>query len=153
MSIFPKDVEEAANKMGGEWISALEFEQGLTLKISKPMEKVKSFNPKYGAEEKDYLVKKEILDIGETFRYHFITPEGEERKIDSKSSPMFIGFRSVEELGIGDWIHVKRTGKTDQTRFTVEKVDAPSIIPDVAKPPMKAGDYPKEELNSEDIPF
>lgn len=124
-NMFPADVEEAAKKMGGEWITAAEFEDSPILQIVKPIEKVKSTNPKYGAEEKDYLVKTEILDVGETFRYYFRTPEGIERKIDSKSSPMFIGFRQVEDLSVGDWVKVTRTGKTDQTRFAVEKVEAP----------------------------
>lgn len=123
MSIFPEDVQEAADKIGGNWIKAAEFEgDGLVLQLIKPLEKVKSTNPKYGAEEKDFLVKNEILEVGETFRYTFKTTEGTERQIDSKSTPMFIGFKQVEELGVGDWIKIVRTGKTDQTRFTVEKV-------------------------------
>lgn len=122
-NIFPEDVNEAAKSLGSNWISAAEFEAGPVLQIAKPMEKLKASNPKYGAEEKNYLVTKEILAVGETFRYHFKTPEGEEKQIDSTSAPMFIGMRSVEELGVGDWVKITRTGKTSETRFTVEKVE------------------------------
>ncbi len=122
-SFFPADVNEAAKSLASNWISAAEFEAGPVLQIFKPMEKIKASNPKYGAEAKNYLVTKEILAEGETFRYHFKTPEGEEKQIDSTSAPLFIGMRSVEELGVGDWVKITRTGKTSETRFTVEKVD------------------------------
>lgn len=124
--IFPEDVREAADSMGGEFIKGAEFDgDGLTLQFSQPMEKLKASNPKYGAEEKDFLVKQEILEVGETFRYHFKTADGSERKIDSKSSPLFIGIKQCEDLGVGDWVKITRTGKTDKTRYVVEKVEAP----------------------------
>lgn len=123
MDIFPDDVREAADKVGGDWIKASEFEgEGLMLQFSKPMDKIKASNPKYGAEEDDYLVKQEILEIGETFRYHFKTAEGQDKKIDSASTPFFIGVKQCEDLGVGDWVKITRTGKTDKTRYTVEKV-------------------------------
>lgn len=124
-SIFPDEVKEAADKMGGQWIKAEEFEASPVLQVTKAMEKVKSRNPKYGADEKNYLVKQEILDIGETFHYTFKTSEGIERYIDSTSPALFIGFKQVEELGVGDWVKITRTGKTDQTRYAVEKVEQP----------------------------
>lgn len=125
-SIFPDDVKEAADKMGGEFIKAAEFEDGLILQVSKPMEKILSRNPKYGATKENYLVKQEILDVGETFHYEFQTPEGDKRSHDSTSSPLFIGMKQCEELGVGDWVKITRTGKTDQTRFAVVKVEAPT---------------------------
>lgn len=143
MDIFPDEVREAANQIGGEFIKGAEFDgDGLVLQVSKAMEKIKASNPKYGAEEKDFLVKQEILEVGETFRFYFKTPEGDERKIDTKSSPFFIGFKQCEELGVGDWIRVTRTGKTDKTRYTVEKVDAPEV-----------STSPEEDIDPKDIPF
>lgn len=124
-SIFPDDVREASDKMGGEFIKAQEFEDGLILQVTKPMEKIMSRNPKYGATKENYLVKQEILEIGQTFHYEFVNAEGEKRSHDSNSPAMFIGFKQCEELGVGDWVRITRTGKTDQTRYTVEKVEAP----------------------------
>lgn len=124
-NFFPEDVNEAAKALASNWISAAEFEAGTILQISAPMEKLKATNPKYGADDKNYLVQKKILAVGETFRYHFKTPEGVEKQIDSTSAPLFIGMRSVEEIGVGDWVKITRTGKTSETRFAVEKVAEP----------------------------
>lgn len=152
MDFIPKDVQEAADKAGGNWIKASEFEgKGLVLQVSKPMEKVKSNNPKYGAQEKDYLVKTEILEVGETFHYTFMTPEGNERQIDSASGPMFIGFKQCEELGVGDWVQITREGERSDTRFTVEKVDAPSVSP--RKSILDSSQTLEQPVNPEDIPF
>jgi hypothetical protein len=151
-SIFPDDVKEAADKIGGDWIKGEEFDgEGLVLQFAKPIEKIKASNPKYGAEEKDWLVKQELLEVGESFRYTFVTPEGQERKVDSKSSPFFIGIKQCEELGVGDWVRITRTGKTDKTRYTVEKVDEPSLSQ--RKQPAKPVDYPSDDVNPADTPF
>ena len=123
--IMPADLREAANSIGGDFIKAAEFEGGLIVQVSKPMEKITASNPKYGAEEDDFLVKQEILDVGQTFRYYFKMPDGKERKIDSASSPFFIVIKQCDELGVGDWVKITRTGKTDKTRYTVEKVEPP----------------------------
>ncbi len=139
-SFMPKDVEEAASKLSSDWLKGSDFDgAGLVLKVSKPMEKVKS---QYGAEEDDYLVKNEILAVGESFLYTFEDPMGKERKITSSSTPFFIAFKQVEELGVGDWVSIVRTGKTDKTRYTVEKVEAPSFA---AKN--------EGEVSSKDVPF
>lgn len=122
---FPKDVQEASSKITNDWLKGADFDgKGMVLKVVKPMEKVKSM---YGAEENDYLVKNEILAIGESFRYTFEDREGKERKIDSNSTPFFIGFKQCEELGVGDWVCITRTGKTDKTRYEVVKVEAPEV--------------------------
>lgn len=120
--IFPPDVAEASEKLASNWLKAGEFEAGLTLQLVKPLEKIKS---QYGADEKNYLVQNNILEEGETFRYTFADAEGVEKKIDSDSAPLFIGFKQVEEAGVGDWFLIIRTGKTDKTRYSVEKVEAP----------------------------
>lgn len=123
--IFPSDVREAANKMGSDWYKGADFEdEGQIVQVVKPMEVVKSNNPKYGAEEKDFLVKQEILEVGETLRFTFKNADGIEKQFDTKSAPFFIGFKQCEDLGIGDWVKIVRTGKTDQTRYSVEKVEA-----------------------------
>lgn len=123
-SPFDADVVEAAKKLGGNWIKAEMFEgEGLTLKINK-VEKVTSRNPKYGAVAADYLVKNEILDVGETFHFIFEDASGEEKMLDSKSAPLFIGMQSAQ-VEAGDWVKITRTGKTDETRYEVVKVEAP----------------------------
>lgn len=125
-SIWPPEVEEAASKVGGKWIKASEFEgKGLTLTIVR-VEKVKANNPKYGAEEKDYLVKNEILEVGETFKYVFQDEAGEEREHDSASTPMFIGFKQAD-IEAGDTVTIRREGKADKTRYFVEKVKSDDV--------------------------
>lgn len=120
-SFLPEDVKQISDQLTNDWLKASEFDgDGLTLKVLKPLEKVKS---QYGAEEDDYLAKNGILEAGESFRYTFLTPQGKERKIDSASTPFFIGFKQCEELGVGDWVKIVRTGKTDKTRYSVTKID------------------------------
>ncbi len=140
MSIFPPEIEEAASKLGGEFVKGSEFEgDGLTLQLVKAMEVVKSNNPKYGATETDFLVKNDILEEGETLRFTFKDSEGKERTFDTKSAPFFIAVKQVEELGVGDWIHITRTGKTNETRYQAEKVAGVSLR--------------NEEIDPKEIPF
>lgn len=149
--LFPEDIREAANKMGSDWIKGEEFDgEGLVLQLQKKMEKIKSNNPKYGATEKDFLVKNEILEIGELLRFFFVTSDGQERKFDTKSSPFFIGFKQCEETGVGDWVKISRSGKGDKTRYVVEKWEKPDplVKPKKAKQP----EYP-DEVNPDDVPF
>lgn len=120
MSIFPKDVQDAANKMNGAWIKGADFEEGLTLKI-KATEKIKS---QYGARAEDSIVEKNILEEGETFRYTFVDSEGVERRFDSASMPFFIAMQSAE-FNFGDWLMIKREGKGDKTRYSAVRVEAP----------------------------
>lgn len=125
-SFMPEEIKEAANKLTSNWLKGSDFEgEGLVLKVSKPMEKIKS---QYGAEEDDYLVENGILEAGESFRYTFEDKDGVERKIDSSSTPFFIGFKQCEELGVGDWVSIVRTGKTDKTRYTVIKIESPEVM-------------------------
>lgn len=144
MSIFDKETESRMQKAGGEWIKGEEFNgDGLTLQIVK-VERMKANNPKYGALATDSIVKNEYLEEGETFRYVFKNKQGVERKIDSKSMPLFIGFSSVREaLEPGDWVHIKREGERDETRYYVEKVDAPFPQVPIAN----------DDIDPENIPF
>lgn len=144
MDIFPEDVKKASDKIESEWISAKEFDGGIILQLVKPLEKIKSPNPKYGAKADNFLVKNEILEVGETFRYIFKTANGSERKLDTNSSPFFIAFKqcvSESEFGVGDWAQIERTGETTETRYTVEKVEAP------------VSQENTEEIRPEDVKF
>lgn len=119
--MMPQDIRDKSDSLTSNWLKGKDFDgAGLTLQVAKPMEKI---NSQYGAEEDDYLVENNILEKGQTFRYTFKDSEGRERKIDSCSTPFFIAFKQVEELGVGDWILVKRTGTTTKTRYSVEKVE------------------------------
>lgn len=135
--LWPADVQEAASKMGGAWLKASDFEgEGMALTI-KSVEKIKSSNPKYGTVETDYLFKKEVLEIGETFHFVFETAEGEEKTFDSKSAPLFIAIQQAQ-IKAGDTITIKREGVTDKTRYYVSKLD----------------NSPKDKTpNPDDIPF
>ena len=128
-NIFPPDVKEASDKIESEWISAKEFDgEGLILQIVQPLEKMVSTNPKYGAKADNFLVKNAILEVGETFRYIFKSSKGNDRKIDTNSAPFFIGFKQAtaeDEVGVGDWVEIVRTGETTETRYEVTKASAP----------------------------
>lgn len=118
MPIFDKTIMDKANAGSGAWIKAPEFDgKGLVLQI-KGTEKVKS---NYGASAESGLVEREILEEGEAFRYTFQDKDGQERKHDSTSFPMFIGMQNAE-INFGDWLHIHREGKGDKTRYIVEQV-------------------------------
>lgn len=120
-SVFPEDVNEAAEKLGNDWVKPDEFDgEGATLQI-KGVEKIASRNPKYGAVETDYLVKNDVLEVGQTFQYTFADKEGVVRKLDSKSTPFFIAFKQANPAPDA-WVRIQRTGKTTETRYTVEVV-------------------------------
>ncbi len=156
--IFPSDVREAANKIESEWISPKEFDgKGAVLQVKNALERMKSPNPKYGAKADNYLVKHGILDVGETFRYTFATSSGNERKIDTNSSPFWIAFKQAsekegEELGLGDWCLITRTGETTETRYEVVKVDSPS---DETREDKAISDayVSTQDINPDDVPF
>ena len=125
MSKFiPENISESAKSMGGSFLKAADFEgDGLVLQC-EGMEKVKSNNPKFGANDQDTLYKQEILDIGDTFRYSFKTQEGENKTLESKSTAVFIAFNEAN-LENGEWVRISKTGKMDETRYNIERVDAP----------------------------
>lgn len=151
-NFFPPDISNAADKLGSDWIKGAEFDgAGLVLQLAKSIEKVKANNPEYGAQEDDYLVKGEILEVGQSLRFTFRTADGTERKHDTSSTPFFVGFRQCGELGVGDWVHITRTGKSTKTRYTVVKVEAPAA--EAPKPKAAPIDYPAEDINPDDIPF
>lgn len=127
MAIFDDKTMEAAEKMGGGWVKAKEFEgAGLTLKIEST-ERIKS---QYGAKAEDGIVERGILEEGESFRFTFEDEEGNERKHDSSSFPMFIGMQQAE-LNFGDWLHIRKEGERDKTRYYVEVVEAPVTAEDM----------------------
>lgn len=148
MAIFDKEIMDKAAQASNEWIKATEFDgKGLTLQING-VEKIKS---NYGAKAEDAIVERDILEEGETFRYTFKDADGNERKHDSSSFPMFIGMKSVE-VNYGDWLHIRREGKKDKTKYFAEAVDAPISQ---SKPSEKTDtvEYPEEELDPKNIPF
>lgn len=131
MGVVPKDVKEAAEAAGGggdRFIKAEEFEgNGLLLKVVS-FKKMKSKNPKYGANEKDALFAQKILGDGETFEYVFETilaPDAaadefpKRRTVESKSLALFIAFSQCDP-NAGDQVRIKKEGKMEETRYTVE---------------------------------
>ena len=145
MPIFDSEIMEKANAMGGAWIKAPEFDgDGLVLQI-KATEKIKG---QYGASADDSIVERGLLEEGESFRYTFEDATGAERKHDSASFPLFIGMQQAE-LNFGDWLHIKREGKTDKTRYTVEVVEAPKVLKSVEYPISKED----ESLDASDVGF
>lgn len=128
-NLLPDDIKEAASRIGGDYIKAAEFEgSGLTLKIVEPLEVQTANNPKYGAEEKNYLVKQELLKEGECLKFVFQDTSGRKRVFNTTSAPFFIAFKQAadQEVSVGDWVKIVRTGKTDKTRFSVVKTEVAS---------------------------
>lgn len=138
--IFPDSVNKAIEAMDKEKIKAVEFEAGLTLQLVS-VEKVKS---QFGAAEDSSIVEREILEEGEQFVYTFKDLEGLTRKHYSTSFPLCIAMQKAE-LNYGDWVLIKREGKSKDTKYTVEKVKG-----------KVAQGNPKDEeevARPEDIPF
>lgn len=106
-----------------DWLTGADFDgDGLTLKVVS-VDKIAS---QYGADDAHSLVEKGVLESGQTFRYVFADPEGNERKFDSHSTPFMIAMNQ-SEFNFGDFLHITRTGKLKDTRYVAEKVDAPVL--------------------------
>lgn len=146
MSIFGKEVDEAADIMDKSKIRAKEFEgKGLTLQFVG-VEKIKS---QYGAEADSTIVEKNILEEGEQFLFTFKDSEGLTRKHYSTSMPFFIGMRKDREsepleIAEGDWLVIRREGVKDKTRYYVEKTEVSQ---------RKSKKASKEENSNDDVPF
>ncbi len=144
MSIFGKDIDEKVSTMTNEWIKAEEFTKAPSFKF-RGVEKVKS---QYGGKEENSIVEKGILEIGETFRYLFEDVEGNQRKHDSTSFPLFIAMQEAE-INEGDWLKISKEGVTTKTRYYVEVVEEPKVSQ--AKPAPKH-EFP-DNVDPDSIPF
>lgn len=121
MSIFPPDILEKLKNGSSDWLSGEDFGgDGITLQIVS----VEPVTNRFGVEEDHYYVQNDILKIGETFCYTFKDLEGNERKFSTHSRPFEIALTSAE-VETGNWLHIIRTGKLKDTRYTAEKVEAP----------------------------
>lgn len=92
-------------------------DEGIKLTF-KGVEKTKG---RFGAPEDSKLVEKGILEEGEAFKYSFTDSDGNERVFESHSMPFAIAMNQAE-VNEGDELHISRTGKTTETRYTVAKV-------------------------------
>lgn len=139
MTVFDQKTVDAAEKMNKAKVKAAEFDgTGLTLQIIST-ERIKS---QYGAEADASIVEKGILEEGEQFLFTFKDESGDERKLYSTSVPFFIGMQQAE-INLEDWLHIRREGVKDKTRYFVNMVEAP-----VSQE--KTGE---EEIDPKSIPF
>jgi hypothetical protein len=138
MSVFGPEVDKAADAMTKATIKAKEFEgKGLKLQF-KSVERIRG---QYGAAEDSSIVEKGILEEGEQFLYKFVDEEGMERKHYSTSMPFFIGMKQIE-FNEGDWLFIKREGKTAKdTRYTAEVISGVEVK------------KPKPEITKDEVPF
>lgn len=121
MSIFNKEVSDALKGMGGSFLKGSDFEgDGLVLKYVGH-EKVPS---RYGAGEDSKIVERGILEEGEVFRFSFQDANGNQKTFDTYSFPFIIGMNQAE-INEGDWLRISRSGKTTETRYSVEKTEKP----------------------------
>lgn len=153
MSIFGLEVDAAAEVLRKAKIKAKEFEgEGLVLQFLT-VERVKS---QYGAEAEASIVEKGILEEGEQFAFDFLDAEGTRRRLWSTSMPFFVSMQQAE-ISEGDWLKIRREGVKDKTRYSITKVEAPGAFTGEKKPLPNPGpkkpDYPKDDINPDDIPF
>ena len=140
MSIFGKEVDAAAEKINKAKLKAKEFEgKGLTLQFIS-VERIKS---QYGAEADASIVEKGILDEGEQFLFVFKDAEGDNRLHYSTSVPFFFAMQKVE-INQNDWLHIRREGVKDKTRYFIDKVEEPEI---------SQAKVSSEEVDPNNIPF
>lgn len=135
MALFDESVMDKAGK--NDWYTGADFDGNGQVVQVKAVTKKKS---QFGAAADSSIVEKEILEEGEVFQYTFADHDGVEKNFDSHSMPFFIAMTQAE-FNFGDWLHIKRTGKLRDTRFTAEKVEGP------------VSQEKSDEVDPKDIPF
>lgn len=120
MGIIPKDLQ----KNDSPFLKGEDFDKGIAVEV-KGFSTIVAKDPKYGAEEKDWLFTSGKLKKGETFQYLFTTIPVDsidiatDKKYESKSAPFFIAFSKVDPE-VGDKIWIKRSGKGTKTTYLAE---------------------------------
>jgi len=90
--------------------------------IIKGFSVIKASNEEYGAKEDSALFKQGKLQIGETFKYDFLTVDNEidaeERTFETNSPGFFIAFNKLAPEG-GEKVNIRREGKATKTRYFI----------------------------------
>lgn len=120
MSIFGKNIDEKEANAPSPYLNLEEDILKRKLQILS-VEIVTARDPRFGANEKDGLLKKDILQEGETFKYSFLTEEGQEKIYETKSTAFYVGIREANLQG-GEWVKISRKGKMEETRYKFEVV-------------------------------
>ena len=83
---------------------------------------IEANNKKYGANEKDALFIKGILQEGETIRYNFVTKDKEEKTYDSKGASFYYGMKQANPEP-GDKVTFSREGDGENRRYSVNIIE------------------------------
>lgn len=91
--------------------------------IIKGFSVITAGDPQYGADDKNALFQQGKLQIGETFKYDFMTIadneiDAEERTFESTSPGFFIAFNKLAPEG-GEKVNIRREGKATKTRYFI----------------------------------
>ena len=119
MSIFPDEIMEKDPPLQNKYwnlkdIFAQDEIEIISVEITKAY--------KYGTNSTDGLYKKGILKLGETFKYTFLSKDGEEKLYTNKSMALYIAFKQAR-LEPHDKIKISREGAGDETRYFIEKLN------------------------------
>lgn len=85
------------------------------------IEIVVSNDPRFGALEKDALLKQGILNEGETLRYTFKDDDGTDRRFESKGMAFYLGMKGAFPQP-GDRVQISKEGTMEKTRYHVSIV-------------------------------
>lgn len=119
MSLVPENLA----KHSSPFLKGEDFDgEGMNL-IIKGFAVIKANNPEYGANEDTAMYKQGKLQLGETFKYDFLTVadneiDAEERTYESTSPGFFIAFNKLAPVG-GEKVNVRREGKAAKTRYFI----------------------------------
>ena len=119
--IISNDLKERSENSGGAYWKTDQLQEGKWQILSATV--ITAANAKFGANEKDGLLKSGVLKEGETIQYKLKNEAGEEKPYESKGAAFFIAVRDGEEAGIteNDWVKITATGKGETRRYTVAK--------------------------------
>lgn len=129
MGVIPKEVKEKVKD--SPYIKAKDFEAGLDLEVVG-FEIINAKDPKYGANEDNYLVDNKTLEVGQTIRYTFKTIVDEkkdpfafpeDKTFESSSVVFFISFSQIDPSS-GEKIRIKKSGQGRTTKYVMELINA-----------------------------
>ncbi len=126
MGVIPQSVKEKVKN--SPYLKAKDFEEGLNLEVVA-FEIVNAKDPKFGADEKNYLVGNGTLQVGQTIRYTFKTivdPKSmdfpEDKTFESSSVVFFISFSQIDPSS-GEKISIKKSGQGRTTKYEMNLIN------------------------------
>jgi hypothetical protein len=118
MSLVPENLA----KHSSPFLKGEDFDgEGQNL-IIKGFSVITASNAEYGANKETAMYQQGKLQLGETFKYNFLTIDNEidavERTYESTSPGFFIAFNKLAPEG-GEKVNIRREGKAAKTRYFI----------------------------------